>query len=343
MPNACDLDCPGDDVTGTALTILACTSSNPDFSEECIDLADPSGFGTSEAGPPVWFQFDMGESATAAALRYEADWWNKAPEDFEVWVSDSAESTPDTDATLVYSGTGGRAPQGRAGRPIDQTFLFDAEATGRYWYLRIVTVQHDEFLILRDVRFLSDLGCESICTTDTDGDGITDCYDMTANQLVINEIFVDSSVVEEDGQWFEVFNYSGRDLRTGGLTLSDSSGNSFTLADRELPAGTYWTFGRENSTGRNGGVSIDFEYGETLFFGTDDSLTLTSSSGEVVDTVVWSSAEWPVVEGASMLFCGDPTFIDNVDPEDWIGATSTFGDGDLGTPGEWNGDCWEDI
>ena len=49
-------------------------------------------------------------------------------------------------------------------------------------------------------------------------------------------------------------NRRGRDLRTGGLTITDGSGNSFALADRELPHNSYWTFGRENSTARNGGV-----------------------------------------------------------------------------------------
>ena len=134
-------------------------------------------------------------------------------------------------------------------------------------------------------------------------------------------------------------NRRGRDLRTGGLTITDGSGNSFALADRELPHNSYWTFGRENSTARNGGVSIDFEYGETLLFESSDSLTLTSSSGELVDTVSWIAADWPVSEGASMIFCADHTFFDNSDVSYWTTEIPTFGDGDLGTPGESNGEC----
>jgi hypothetical protein len=59
---------------------------------------------------PLWLRFDLGTAETVGRMLFRSDWWNKRPDAFEVWVSDSAELPPGRGATLVYSGRAQTAP-----------------------------------------------------------------------------------------------------------------------------------------------------------------------------------------------------------------------------------------
>lgn len=112
----------------------ACTTSSPGELSDCDKLYDALEFGASPQRDGMdsfdcddngessfcdygrgcdngcirdfWIQFDLGAPRHVHRLRYMADWWNKRPDDWELWVSDDPTVTPESGATMVTSGVG---------------------------------------------------------------------------------------------------------------------------------------------------------------------------------------------------------------------------------------------
>lgn len=75
------------------------------------------------------------------------------------------------------------------------------------------------------------------------------------------------------------------------------------------------------------------------FVGGDDEIRLTSATGAVIDRVEFTR-EWGIVEGVSMSL--DPSLYSatsNDSMESWCPSSSSYGAGDLGTPGGDNDAC----
>jgi hypothetical protein len=88
----------------------------------------------------------------------------------------------------------------------------------------------------------------------------------------------------------------------------------------------------------NGGLSAD-----SALAGLDltpaDGLVL-EAGGDVIDEVTWT-AGWPWEAGASLGLHEDYLAAsDNEASARWCAATSSYGDGDLGTPGDANDSCY---
>lgn len=170
---------------------VACMSSAPDELTSCERLYDAvefespprrAGIGGGSCDPDgdstfcvydsectegcirdAWIRFDFGSRAYIDRIRYMADWWSKRPDDWELWVSDDPDLTPDHGATRVVQGVGMANPwvceEGEScadasvpdaccpgGRQQPQSLIdvgpnwprfdeleFDGES-GRYWY-----------------------------------------------------------------------------------------------------------------------------------------------------------------------------------------------------------------
>ena len=176
---------------------------------------------------------------------------------------------------------------------------------------------------------------------DNDCDGLVDEGVLPDDALIITEIMKNpGAVLDADGEWFELFNKSPRQINLAGLVVSDLGSDSFSVyGDIWVAPGEYVVLGREGDEAVNGDVALDYVYtGLTLGNG-DDELVLTLGA-QLLDNLVWDNQLWPSTEGAAMNL--DPDFLDtasNNDPGAWCDAPFAWAGADTGTPGDPNPQC----
>jgi hypothetical protein len=176
---------------------------------------------------------------------------------------------------------------------------------------------------------------------DCDGeDALPSIDDLVAGDLVITEVHPDSGAVSDQyGEWFEVYNASGAVVDLLGLLVYDDGTETFELTDSlVVDAEGIVVFGRNGDVSLNGGVTVDYTYSGFVLANTSDAIYLDNGA-EILDEVVYES-DWPFDPGVAMAL--DPSTWDslgNDDLEAWCAATTAYGDGDLGTPGDENLDC----
>jgi hypothetical protein len=163
-----------------------------------------------------------------------------------------------------------------------------------------------------------------------------------AGELVITEIMKDPKAVDDSfGEWFEVYNTSDHAIEMMGLTVSDLGTNTFDIDESLiiLPDG-FVVLGRNADVGTNGGVNVDFEWVSFELGNSDDEIIITTADLLEIDRVEYDAgANFPDPVGASMSLDPDEFAGDNNDGANWCEATSSYGDGDMGTPGAMNDAC----
>ncbi len=158
--------------------------------------------------------------------------------------------------------------------------------------------------------------------------------------LVINEIMQNpAAVADENGEWFEVYNASAADVDIEGWTISDDGTDSHVIANGSplvVPAGGYLVLGNNTDSLTNGGAPVAYSYGSSWFLSNGgDEVVLTDAAANEVDRVVYDGGPaFPDPTGASMALI-DPA-LDNNDGANWCQSGTSFGDGDLGSPGAVN-------
>jgi hypothetical protein len=167
--------------------------------------------------------------------------------------------------------------------------------------------------------------------------------DLGPGDLVITEILKDSTAVSDDfGEWFEVYNASGHEVDLEGMTIRDDGSDSHVVSGSlVVAAGAYVVFGVDSDTAVNGGVDVDYAWGNDLTLGNGDDEIYLEYGGVVFDAVLYDGGtDWVDPSGASLTL--DPASRDadlNDDGANWCEGSSSFGDGDLGTPGADNDAC----
>ena len=98
------------------------------------------------------------------------------------------------------------------------------------------------------------------------------------------------------------------------------------------------------------GIDVDWQIGvvttdmgsedhQGRLVGGDDEIELQDASGRALDRISWDS-DWGITEGVAMQLSSDATSATSNDVfSNWCAATSSFGSGDLGSPGTANGSC----
>ena len=180
---------------------------------------------------------------------------------------------------------------------------------------------------------------------DCDPDGKADEGLIAAGDLIVTEIFYDSSrTPDENYEWFEVFNPTDRDIDMQTWLLRDRPGTSQEIAvvntPLRVPARGFATLCRTASSLYNGGVDCDYEYGFMQLANTADELIL-DYDGLVVDEVWYDEASWPAATSASLNLDPDQYFADNNVPAPWCEHPPgrSLPVGDYGTPGVSNVSC----
>lgn len=158
--------------------------------------------------------------------------------------------------------------------------------------------------------------------------------------LVITEIMPNpDAVTDANGEWFEVLVTAEVDLN--GLEIGRAEGDP----DHTLPAGgpcleagagTRIVLAKNADSGTNGGLDPVFATSGALNLVNTDGTLYVGYDGATLDAVTWTSS----TAGASLSLdpgSEDPTA--NDDEGNFCDATTAYGDGDLGTPGDTNDAC----
>jgi hypothetical protein len=130
-----------------------------------------------------------------------------------------------------------------------------------------------------------------------------------------------------------------------GWIFEDRDGDSFSLPAGytvAVPAGGYAVLGRYEDTGINGGAPVDYGYASGMDLGNSgDEIVLVHDGSEIDEVAYLDGSGWPDPSGSSISL--DPDALDHSDNDDYnnwcSGASSSYGDGDNGTPGSVNDDC----
>jgi hypothetical protein len=163
-------------------------------------------------------------------------------------------------------------------------------------------------------------------------------------ELLITEIMFDpSSLPDNEGEWFEVFNNSDRTLSLQHIIISRDGANQYAVGEAfDLPAGSFTVFKRtEQATGAEGIV-----YGSAISLtNTGAVLSLYNEGtedgpGSLIFSVDYGADAFPSATGASISL--SPEFTDPVNASlgtSWCASASAYDTGDSGTPGQPNDDC----
>ena len=174
----------------------------------------------------------------------------------------------------------------------------------------------------------------------------------SVGDIIITEIFNNPVQVSDTfGEWFEVYNTTSSDIDMEGWEISDLDYDSHTISSSLIaPAGGYAILARGGDTSSssadyNGGVNADYVWTNSEYIlgnGGDEVIIYcgVDSSGDplVIDQVIYDGGpEFPDTPGYSMQLYLD--YYNNTDNDlgsSWTLATTTYGAGDYGTPGQNN-------
>ncbi len=160
-----------------------------------------------------------------------------------------------------------------------------------------------------------------------------------ADDLIITEIMYNpQSVSDSKGEWFEIYNSSNEDLNLQGCIFSDNDKDDFTVDQSIIiKSNDYLTLGKNNNFTENGGVEIDFVYSGFTLANSEDEIIITCNEQEIDRVEYGKVRNFPDKAGHSISLANYK--LNNNLGENWCLSTSSFGQGDKGTPGRKNDLC----
>jgi hypothetical protein len=194
----------------------------------------------------------------------------------------------------------------------------------------------------------AETACDGLDSDCDSNDSAYDITDLSQGDLLITEVMFNPSQVQDGkGEWFEIYNAGTESVDLDGLDLESDNNNGdsvdFCLG---ISPGEYLLFVANNTSSQNGGINGDFDYNQSdlILANNSDALRIVSGS-TTIDEVAWDNgATFPDPNGASIaLHINNYNTTINDIGTVWCEGTSTYGDGDLGTPGAVNDSCGESM
>jgi competence protein ComEC len=154
-------------------------------------------------------------------------------------------------------------------------------------------------------------------------------------RVVINEIMVDPAAVpDERGEWLEIHNLGPRSADLRGYRIESGNDGGHAIArSLVISPGGYVVLARDANRRSNGGVTAHHAYGASITLANGrDWIAVRDPSGATIDSVAWRA-----VSSGSSWGVRDPSAAHTiVGGDNWQRATSVYGSGDRGTPGQDN-------
>ena len=163
--------------------------------------------------------------------------------------------------------------------------------------------------------------------------------------LLITEIMMDPSALSDtEGEWFEIFNTSDREINLKDLVLVRETTNRHVISDSIiLLPGNFMVLSR---TATSTNVQNNYVYGSAISLPNTGAILsiynkdTVGGPGELIFSLDYGSAGFPTSSGASI--CLNPDYFDYTLAgigAYWCVSGSMFNTGDLGTPGSANDSC----
>lgn len=167
----------------------------------------------------------------------------------------------------------------------------------------------------------------------------SDRFHPIPGDIVITELMVNPSMVSDaNGEYIELYNRTAGTIDLAGWIMRDGGSDHHVIDNGgplQIGSGEFLVLARNADSAENGGFVADYEYSGILLANTTDGITLVAPAGTVIDSVTYSEdLGFPLEAGASIELRNQ--FWDNSMGVTWKTAASSFGLGDMGTPGEEN-------
>ncbi len=156
--------------------------------------------------------------------------------------------------------------------------------------------------------------------------------------LIISELMPNPAVVSDAvGEWFEIFNRGTETVDINGWTLRDDDTDSHVISSPgglTIAPNQFLVLARDGDSAANGGVIADYVYGGNLILANSvDEVVLVDLSAVEQARVIYDSNTWPYSSGFSAEI-SDLLTITPGSPAQWTTASSVYGLGDFGSPGD---------
>ncbi|MBI44774.1 MAG: hypothetical protein CMG66_01260 [Candidatus Marinimicrobia bacterium] len=163
-------------------------------------------------------------------------------------------------------------------------------------------------------------------------------FTLLFSQIVINELMV-APINDLGGQfseYIELYNTSDEDINLENWSIQNEFPATITFPSIVISAHSYFTIGMTNNTGLNQGMAFDYEWGvgnEFLDNAFDGLVNLYDNNGNLIDTVLYDIANWPLNDAMSMEL--NNPFNDNSIPVNWTAGTTPYDNlgVNMGSPG----------
>ena len=186
-----------------------------------------------------------------------------------------------------------------------------------------------------------DDGCDEECSVEPEP--------AEPGDIVITEIMKDPVAAKDsEGEWFEIHNATDDDINLNGWLLMDEGADVvadvveiFDYDGVVVPAGAYFILATNGDYDLNGGVGADYVYGEGFNLANKEDEVILKYDEIVVDQVAYDNGlQFPDAPGKSMsLDLAQTDAASNDLGAAWCDATTIFGKGDYGSPGQANAAC----
>ncbi len=166
---------------------------------------------------------------------------------------------------------------------------------------------------------------------------ILGCIPFNANSALISDLLITEimanpdAVSDTNGEWFELYNPTLETVDLEGAVLSDDGTNSHTISTGSsliISPGEYFVLGRNGDSTSNGGFTADYVYSGFTLGNSGDQIVFSEGG---IEMLRFSYSSGFVGLGRSTELLGDIMIEANYGLTD---SSSTYGLGDIGTPGE---------
>ena len=155
--------------------------------------------------------------------------------------------------------------------------------------------------------------------------------------IIVSELMPNPFMVSDaEGEWFELFNRGTSAVDLDGWTIRDDDIDLHVIdvvGGLVIQPNEFLVLGRDGDLASNGGFVADYVYSGFILANSADELVLLDLNQQEHTRVNYSATTFPYQSGISTEI-SDLLAPDAADPLIWVTASTPYGLGDLGSPGD---------